>query len=124
MGIVLAGAATVYGSPPGAEKAQYELAVDVGHYGLSPETVVILEAASERAWQQAWNDTAVERARVMDTLGITQAIAELKANAVNHELVYRLIEDCSVHRWRGLSKSNVPDNKIYRPGWNRKVCEG
>ncbi len=129
MGIFLTGLTTAYGSPPGDEKAQYEtVIVDAGtptgaEISLNYEA---LRRASDRAMQEALAATAVERARIMDTSPIWEAVAVLQANAVDRQLVAQLIKKMERHRWRYCSIDYTPGHtdKIYRPGWNRKVCEG
>ncbi len=126
MGIFLAGQTAVYGSPPGAENVQYEVAAGRGDGGiLLPEVIATLEAASDRAMQQALAVTAIERAQVMDTSFTTKLIADLRANKVDRKTVARLTKRMDKHRWRDRSNhyAYAPADKIYRPGWQRKICE-
>ncbi|MDR2890754.1 MAG: hypothetical protein LBV18_04010 [Alistipes sp.] len=117
MGIFLIGHSAAYGSPPGGEKVQHETttaitvapAIDAGH-GLSASDIETLERASDRAWNQVLADHA----------------AELQANAVDRVLVAKLTKKMDRHRWRNYSnrRADPPIYIVYRPGWNRKVCEG
>jgi hypothetical protein len=135
MGILLSGLTVAYGSPPGNEKAQHETttvitdAPDIEtELGLSASDIETLRLVSHQAAEQATLDLRAEIAMVTDA-PFDSILAELQANAVNRVQVTgpksNTRSQKSVHRWRSYPKGNdTPVYVIYRPGWNRKVCEG
>ncbi len=131
-GLLLVGLAAAHGSSPTLEKVQHETAIATAGTSTPEmgrvEFIAKLELALERAAQKAWEDTAAERAKVMDTSDIQQMIAELKANTVSRRQVARLSNAMgrrgSVHRWCGCSGRYDPGNTGYSTEWGRKICEG
>ena len=128
MGILLVGQ-IAYASPPG-DVEQYETTVGISDtpaveagYTVNIE---VLTLVSHWAAAQATLDLRAEISRVTDTTPFDSMIAGLRANAANREIVARLIDEMTVHRWRDYSNryAGVPIDMIYRPGWKRKVCEG
>jgi uncharacterized membrane-anchored protein YjiN (DUF445 family) len=131
MGIFLVGQ-VAYGFSPG-DAQQRETTVGIADTpavgrGLTQLDIETLERVSAQAMQWALTDTAAELAKVTDTSAITRVVAELQANAVDRALVAKLIKRMERHRWRNYSnhyaRACVPIDKIYRPGWKGKMCEG
>jgi FtsP/CotA-like multicopper oxidase with cupredoxin domain len=128
VGIALTTLTAVYASPPDVGKAQVETVTTDATTTTDVEfslNYATLKDVSHRAAQKAWDDTAEKRAQIMDTSPIMESVAILRANSVDRQLVAHVMNKMGRYRWRESASDNPPDHtdKIYRPGWNRKICK-
>jgi len=130
VGFCLAGLAASHGAPLPDVGVQYEVTADVGS-AVTLERFETLTRISRLAAEQTSAEYAERIAAltgVPDFASVTAtpfdpAVGELQPDATCRKPVIRLI-DTDYHRWRRRHAESILADNIYRPVWNRRVCEG